>query len=246
MKEPSAAENGNFGGPFAPDRQEDGRFRRVSNHQKLFAELLEERAALAGDICEFGVYEGACTRDLARLAPNRRIYAFDTYSGMPVKEFDAKLDHDEPGKFTPTATPGEMFAGFPNIVSVVGHFEDTMPAIPADVRFVLAYLDCDLYESYRQIYEWLPPRLLENAAIIIDDYVICRGCQVATDAFIKQYGLTFVDQKLIVWPKIDLCVECRHAFTDHSTGILDAEDSIYYFPCKIAGCHCCPDQLVKA
>lgn len=162
----------------------------INNHQDLHARLIQERKDLEGDIFEFGVYDGGTTRHLATF--NRNVWAFDTYQGMPTEEFSkANGDHDEPGKFKSTAAPSILFKGYPNIIPVVGRFIKTLPTINKSVAAMFVYMDCDLYESYRQVLEWLPDHLVPGAVIHVDDYQACAGCRKAIDEWVPKMGLEF-------------------------------------------------------
>lgn len=153
-----------------------------------------------GDIAEFGVFDGGSTREMARLAPERRVWAFDTYEGMPAKEFNPIWDHDEPGKFKPTEAVAALFDGFGNIIPMKGRFEETIPLVPSGVKFCFVYMDCDLYESHRQVFEWLPKHLTPGAVILIDDYRICKGCKKAVDEFCAAHGLQYIEhEEVIIW-----------------------------------------------
>jgi len=139
-----------------------------------------------GDIIEFGVFQGGTTRQLATWG--RRVWALDTYGGMPSEDFSAEHgDHDLPGKFNPSEGPwGEMsvwrmFKDFPNICPLKGRFVETLPIIPPSIQIAFAYMDCDLYESYHQAFSWLEKHLMPKAHVLIDDYGACAGCRKAVD-----------------------------------------------------------------
>jgi O-methyltransferase len=181
----------------------------ISNHNRTFKELLDERAAEPGVILEFGVYNGGSTRALSDYAPERWVYAFDTFEGMPSTGYDPKLDHDEPGKFRPLTSIGDMFKGYPKIIAIVGEFKNTLPALALRNRKAqLVYLDCDLYASYKTVLDWLPDNLAHRAAIVVDDYQHCKGARKAMDEWMEKFGLRFEpryapDEQVIVWPYKD-------------------------------------------
>lgn len=136
-----------------------------------------------GAIAEFGCYDGGATRILAGFG--RPVFAFDTFAGIPAEDFSAERgDHDEPGKFTPTAPLWELFVGHPNIYPVQGRYAQTLPTLDG-LRFAFAYIDCDLHESYRQVLAYLAPRMLGDA-FLCDDYHCCAGAKRAVDEWLTQ------------------------------------------------------------
>ena len=175
------------------------------NNFELFQELMKTREGLAGDIAEFGVYAGDTTRLLAGLG--RRVWAFDTYNGMPALDYDYNSDQDRcnpPGKFNPCKTPGELFEGYKNITPVVGRFADTLQTIKPSVKFVLVFVDCDYYASHKQVLRWLPRRLVDGAVLVFDDYQRCKGAKNAIDEFLQKYKdlkLEYED-RVIQWLKV--------------------------------------------
>src|SRR5512139_3383206 len=100
----------------------------ITDHRRVFNELMLERRYLPGAIAEFGVADGGSTRQLAGYG--RPVFAFDTFCGLPAEDFhpDHSIDSRKlmcPGGFTPRFSIEEMFSGYPNIHPVVGRFADT-------------------------------------------------------------------------------------------------------------------------
>jgi hypothetical protein len=164
----------------------------ITDHKRVFDLLMADRQYLPGAIAEFGVNNGGSTRQLAGYG--RPVYAFDTFCGLPAEDFhhDPTLDPPKllcPGGFTPVLPLEEMFSGYPNIKPVVGRFADTLPVFPAGIKFILIYLDPDLYESHRQVLTWLVEtnRLEENAAIVCDDWFFLPGARRAIEEFIAKH-----------------------------------------------------------
>lgn len=154
-----------------------------------------------GDIIEFGVYNGGSTRQLARMG--RRVWALDTYEGMPSQEYREDLgDRDPPGKFTPEINIWEMFKDYPNICPVQGRFVNTLSVLPRALPIAFAYMDCDLYESYIQTLTWLETHLVQKAIVLIDDYEYCGGCRKAVDEWVPGKNIDFRiagDCRYFIW-----------------------------------------------
>lgn len=154
--------------------------------------------AVAGDVLEFGVFTG---KSLALFAHahgfdpkgmNRRIAGYDSFRGLPDsaeshqrwQAGDCAVNHswhpllplDAP--VTPEVTL-QLFAacGLPRPEIEAGDFAVTLPAtIPAKYSQVaLAHLDCDLYESTREVLTALAPVLVDGAVLLFDDWFHYKG-----------------------------------------------------------------------
>lgn len=174
-----------------------------ANHSKQYDELLPKVAHLKGDCIEFGCYNGGSAQLLAERVPERKVYACDTFAGMPGTYYRKDVDHDHPGKFKPTiggATPEDVaataFDGYDNIVPVIGEFHKTLPTLSMPVVF--AYIDCDLYWSYWDVLEWLSINAVDGAYFLIDDYGACKGAREATDEWMEQTGHQWVTKGSII------------------------------------------------
>lgn len=134
---------------------------------------------------EFGSFRGGSAifmasvlRDLGRRS---KVYALDTYAGMPAT--DATRDMHAEGQFADCD-----YAGFrssiaahglgDHLVTVRGRFEDTLPGLLAGgARFALAHVDCDIYTGVRYAVQEVKPALLPEGYIVFDDplHASCLG-----------------------------------------------------------------------
>jgi hypothetical protein len=160
-----------------------------ADYGPIFRQLWPRLSQLEGDVAEFGVFDGGTARQLAEIT-ERRVWAFDTYEGMPAADFNPELDHDAPGSFNPNSDPFRMFVDAPLVLPIQGRFADTLPAMTQllRVKFALVYIDCDLYASCKQVLDWLPPFLVDGAAIVFDDYTSHRGIAKAVDEFMLAHA----------------------------------------------------------
>jgi predicted O-methyltransferase YrrM len=147
------------------------------------------------DIVECGSYRGGSALFMAlllkRLYPQARIYAHDTFTGMP--DVDPLVDRHVPGDFADADFPGLQRArdeqGFDNLHLVTGLVQDTFPAsYPSERRIGLLHLDMDIYEPtiYAQNAAW--PMLTVGGYIVYDDATVpgCIGATQAVEELLQQ------------------------------------------------------------
>ena len=128
-----------------------------AKRMNLFLILTSFYAGLDGkDVIEFGSYRGGNALFMARVlwdvAPGAKVYACDTYAGMPAT--DAGRDLHGPGDFGDSSYDALVerrdALGLTNLVVVKGLFQDTFPAIARQrPTFGLAHIDCDIYSGVK-------------------------------------------------------------------------------------------------
>lgn len=162
------------------------------------AAIAKETADVPGDIVECGTYKGGSTIALAATCPEKVVYAFDTFAGMPETG-----EHDEHKQGDFAVFPQEVvenLSEFPNIVMIRGEYKDSLPAFKAR-SISLLLLDCDLYESYKTCLEHLWPMVSSGGWVILEDYEWsdCPGAKKAADEFFchgenieKRFGMWVV------------------------------------------------------
>lgn len=119
-----------------------------------------------GVIAEFGVRNGHSINILAQLFPNRTLYGFDSFEGIP----DAW--GDEPAG---TYTTGGAFPQVANNVTLIhGWFNKTLPIFIKnhDEKIALINIDCDIYSSTKDIFQYLGPKITEGTVVVFDEYII--------------------------------------------------------------------------
>ncbi len=154
-----------------------------ADYEPLFSKLWPSLAHLDGDVAEFGVYNGGNCFALARVT-SRKVWAFDTFEGIPQEDYIAGLDIDAPGKFAPQYDLLHVDPSY-GIVPVKGRFADTLPGCEAQI--VMALVDCDLYVSVTQALEWLSGHLTRGGIVILDDYKTHAGVQRAVKEFLGNH-----------------------------------------------------------
>lgn len=170
------------------------------------------RTSLAGDIVECGVWKGGQAMLMAYLLlgrrdTNRRIWLYDTFTGMSAPTAEDVYAYPEdpaPVKWR-TLDKGDYVdwcyaseaevrrnvasTGYPadRFVFVKGKVEDTIPGTMPD-SIALLRLDTDFYESTKHELEYLYPRLMPGGVLVIDDYGSWEGARKAVDEYIVVHG----------------------------------------------------------
>lgn len=198
----------------------------MTNHlmYDCFLEYLQKIKGLDGNIIEVGVHQGNSLAILGALTNslniNKTIYGVDTFCGMPDIVIDG-LDngHNEQGEVTPGKGghfPGDFkdtsilhvarTAPWPNIKLIPGIFPNCADQIESD-KFCFAHVDVDIYNSYRNSYQYLWPKMVSGGVIICGDDYPCPwlpGAKKAIDEVVAEFGVVPVitpkGQHVIVKP----------------------------------------------
>ncbi|KHK02921.1 TylF/MycF/NovP-related O-methyltransferase [Desulfovibrio sp. TomC] len=155
---------------------------------------------IPGDFAECGVAAGGTSALLAYAIKQysqrpRRLYCFDTFSGMPdpsPQDLHAGQEANATGWGAGTCAAPEaslrevcrrlgvedLIAPFP------GLFKDTLPVVaPTMTGLALLHMDGDWYESTRDILVNLYDLVAADALIQVDDYGYWEGCDQALAEF---------------------------------------------------------------
>lgn len=139
--------------------------------------------ALEGDFVECGVHTGILSGavmtwlDYAKHAP-RKFYLFDTWAGIPpeqvsedekrfgVLEMNRKYQNGD----ALHADVVKKFARWPNAVVVRGRVPDSLGAMEASAKVAYASIDMNVAAAEMAAADFLWPRLVPGAPLLIDDY----------------------------------------------------------------------------
>ncbi len=167
-------------------------------------EILLKKGIL-GNVAELGCYTGTTSLFIRRLlnAYNflGEFHVYDSFAGLPEKtneDISAAGDQFVKGELlAPRKTFVENFKKASLKLPVIhkGWFSDlTTHDIPATVMF--AFLDGDYYESIKDSFRVVTPRLAPEATILVDDYAseALPGAARATNEWARQHHLTVQSQ----------------------------------------------------
>ena len=169
---------------------------------------LHEALAVPGDICEFGIAEGATSALLANeiRATDRRLWLFDSFEGLSPPTAEDELIDDIFQLGSMAAYAGKMnypveavrkrlaAVDFPlsRVEIVPGFIEKSIKGPRLPERVALAYVDFDFYEPILVALRFLRQVMPRGGRIVVDDYgFFSAGAQRAVDEFVEECGGQF-------------------------------------------------------
>lgn len=172
---------------------------------------IERIRDVPGNIVEIGAWKGgsvmAMALKLKQLRLERQIDVYDTFTGMTKptrRDFRSKTDRD----FDPYVSSFEDtkrnidLAEYPNISYHIGDIKETdVSQIPQNIAFL--HLDTTWYDNTKFELNFFEPSVSNNGIIMVQDYKIRKGCQLAVDNFLigESYEKIFINSA-IQWTKI--------------------------------------------
>lgn len=122
------------------------------------------KALSEGEILEFGVGSGETLHHFSKTFPNRSIYGFDSFDGLPENWRSGFPE----GTFSDVVVPTERN----NINLIKGLFQDTLEDFLAktDLKIAIVHCDADLYSSTKFVLEKLSTKIQNGTIIFFDEY----------------------------------------------------------------------------
>ncbi|MGE0041807.1 MAG: TylF/MycF/NovP-related O-methyltransferase [Vicinamibacterales bacterium] len=151
-----------------------------------------------GDLVECGVFGGLSLAVIAKGATfdakgmARRIAGIDSFEGLPASaEVHARWETGDCAlvhAWHPLAAPGEPVSadttyqlfeqcGLERPLLHVGRFDQVLPTVVPSVHpaIALLHVDCDLYESTRDVLAGVAPALQDGTIVLFDDWYHYRA-----------------------------------------------------------------------
>lgn len=148
-------------------------------------QLIQETSKLDGALIEIGVWRGGSGALIANQAKLNGIkdivYLCDTFTGV-VKAGDKDPtykggEHSDTSKETAEEVIHKL--KLDNTKILVGVFPEETSKLVNDKVFRFCHIDVDVYQSAKDIVEWLWPKLVIGGMVIFDDYGF-QGCDGIT------------------------------------------------------------------
>jgi len=162
---------------------------------------LHRALAVDGDVCEFGVAQGATSALLANelRATTRHLWLFDSFRGLPAPSEKDVLIDDAFGLGDIRRYEGMFRSGEHEVrqrvaaasfdaarLHVVSGFIETVTTFPERIAF--AYVDFDFYEPIAYALRISDERMPSGGAIVVDDYgFFSAGAKTAVDEFVAAH-----------------------------------------------------------
>jgi O-methyltransferase len=170
-----------------------------------------DREHISGSFVDCGVWNGGSTILISAAAPERDVWAYDSFEGLPAA---GPKDGEESRAWTGELVGAEekLCLGFqtyanPERLHVVrGWFDETFPRTAHEPGpIALLHVDGDWYESVKLTLETFYPQVVPGGFVVIDDYGHWIGARRATDelraAVEDQTPMVAVDYSGRYWRK---------------------------------------------
>jgi O-methyltransferase len=154
--------------------------------ERCFSHLADSGVAPTGDYLEFGVFKGYSFWHAQQVASHlhldgMRFYGFDSFAGLPPPEGVDRTYRGDfyEGQYTCSKAMvernlNERGVDWSRTFLIEGFFAESLtPELRAQHRLeraAIVLIDCDLYESTRQVLEFLEPLLDRGTILIFDDW----------------------------------------------------------------------------
>lgn len=159
-------------------------------HEWVVGTQLSKDLPLHSKVMEFGVATGRTLNHFARLMPNKSIYGFDSFEGLP-EDWTSRMPK---GFFKRKKYPRVR----DNCYLLVGWFNETIKHWKVrygDSPILLLHIDCDLYSSTETVLTELRKNIVVGTVIIFDEYMNYPGWQsdefAAWREFVRNYDLQY-------------------------------------------------------
>lgn len=160
-------------------------------HKWVTTTQLDQKLLDKGWVLEFGVATGRTLNHFAQWLPNKFVFGFDGFEGLP-EDWTSRMRR---GFFARDTVPKVRN----NCELVVGWFDQTLPEFKADriknEPVALLHVDCDLYSSTATILNNLQENIVPGTVIIFDEYMNYPGWQLdefrAWQEFVHCYSIKF-------------------------------------------------------
>lgn len=162
----------------------------------VIKEMVLATSLMIYPMAEIGIFKGGASRYIASLDMRRKLYACDTFEGLP--ERTDGIDQHQVGDFTVSYEEVFNYLCYePNIRLIKGRFPD--PVIHEEMYltkwFSFVHLDVDQYDSTLQCLKFFYPKMVQGGVIVSDDYnwSQCPGVKKAFDEFFRDKKEPVVD-----------------------------------------------------
>ena len=131
--------------------------------------------SIKGDYIEFGIFKGKSLYHSIKVAQKLKLYnditfwGLDSFQGFPVENHDFYIAENFK---TSKKTVENFFSKYKNIKIIEGFFDQSLitEQIQNIQNISFAFVDCDIYESAEEVFQYLNKRISKGGFIMIDDF----------------------------------------------------------------------------
>ncbi len=181
--------------PWLDDREFDRIWRQVSENSLVDIYRMHQLWSLTGQVCgdrnlngdilEVGSWRGGSGCLIAsRCAtgnPGLRVFLADTFCGVAKAGVNDTLYRGGEHRDTTPELVMKLVNGLElsNVEVLQGLFPEETAHLLAKREFRFCHIDVDAYQSARDVFEWVWPRLCNGGVVVFDDYGFW-GCEGIT------------------------------------------------------------------
>jgi O-methyltransferase len=180
-------------------KQHERKFKDKNRFYSLWLQLERiKRQEISGNLAELGVYKGHTAKLIHHACPDRTLYLFDSFEGLPKQVIREDCDgtvRPQTVHFENTSPAGVInyIDGNEQVLVREGVFPETANGLENE-SFALVHLDADLYQSTLDGLQFFYPRLTPGGCIIVHDYNHnWEGVTKAVDEFATTVPEVFVE-----------------------------------------------------
>ncbi len=152
--------------------------------------LVDQVGSLTGDILEVGVWRGGSGCLMAAKAKadglDAQVFLCDTFAGVvKAGAHDTEYtggEHADTSLETVTRLASRL--GLDKVEILKGIFPDETGSAIESHTFRLCHIDVDVYDSARDVFEWVWPRLAAGGVVVFDDFGF-HDCDGVTEFVIE-------------------------------------------------------------
>jgi O-methyltransferase len=171
---------------------------------------LHDSLRVPGDVCEFGVAQGATSKLLAAeimSLSDRKLWLFDSFEGLPAPTKEDRLIDDIFKLGAMDKYQGMMASPESQVLDTLasidfprervkikrGWVRDAIKTADLPTQIAFAYVDFDFYEPIKDALEFIDRHMPPGGQIVVDDYgYFSEGAQLAVDRFIASADKRFI------------------------------------------------------
>jgi hypothetical protein len=154
-------------------------FKSTGIERKKHLQSICKLPMIEGEILEFGVFQGKTIKHLSKGFPNKTLWGFDSFEGLPEDWFLNAGDIVSPrpaGYFALDNLPEVPV----NVRLVKGFFDQSLPRWLRENpinQISILHIDCDLYSSTKTIFDLLNSYIVEGTIIVFDEFYPWSGME---------------------------------------------------------------------